>query len=166
MDGFEFAATLVKSLAWPLVAVAVLASFRIQIAGLVGKIASFKASKDGIEISTTMGEASMEVIGTVPAPEIQKEVEKKQVLKHGGNASGSYKLYANGVIVTRCMVSLSPGESSRQLVLPVAMVNEATSAQFIGDIQAKVVKLSQTGIDFEFAPSDVPRMIEVVVTGL
>ncbi len=114
----------------------------------------------------TMGETSKEVIGKDPAPQIEKEVQKKQILASGGSASGSYKLYANGVIVTRRMVTLSPGHSSHDLVLPIAMVNEATSVQFIGDIQAKVVKLNQTTIAFEFTPSNVERIVEVVVTGL
>ncbi len=165
MNGYEFIATLVKSLVWPLVALAVLHSFRIQIGTLVGKISSFKASKDGIELQT-MGEISKEVIGKDPSPEIEQQVEKKQILEKGGNASGSYKLYANGVIVTRRMVILSPGHSSHNLVLPVAMVNEATAVQFIGDIQAKVVKLSQTAVAFEFVPSNVERTVEIVVTGL
>ena len=113
-----------------------------------------------------MGETSKEVIGTDPPPEIEQEVEKKQILARGGNANGSYKLYANGVIVTRRMVTLSPGHSAHNLVLPIAMVNEATSVQFVGDIHAKVVKLNETSIAFEFAPSNVERMVEVIVTGL
>lgn len=165
MNGYEFIATLVKSLVWPLVALAVLHSFRIQLATLVGRISSFKASNDGIEFQT-MGEISKEVIGKEPSPETEQQVEKKQILESGVNASGSYKLYANGVIVARRKVTLSPGHSSHNLVLPVAMVNEATSVQFIGDIQAKVVKLSKGDVAFEFDPSKVERTVEIVVTGL
>ncbi len=111
MNGYEFIATLIKSLAWPLVALVVLHSFRIQIAALVGKISSFKASKDGIEFET-MGEISKEVIGKEPSPEIEHRLQKKQILEKGVNANGSYKLYANGVIVARKKVTLSPGQSS------------------------------------------------------
>ena len=165
MNGYEFIATLIKSLAWPLVALVVLHSFRIQIAALVGKISSFKASKDGIEFET-MGEISKEVIGKEPSPEIEHQLEKKQILEKGVNANGSYKLYANGVIVARKKVTLSPGQSSHNLTLPVAMVNEVTGVQFIGDIRAKVMASSQAAVAIEFDPSNVERTIEVVVTGL
>ncbi|WP_223434837.1 MULTISPECIES: hypothetical protein [unclassified Pseudomonas] len=164
MSGYELVAALASNLSWPVVALIVLISLRSQIAVAATRVATFKATKDGIEM--TMGETSKEVIGKDPAPQIEKEVQKKQILASGGSASGSYKLYANGVIVTRRMVTLSPGHSSHDLVLPIAMVNEATSVQFIGDIQAKVVKLNQTTIAFEFTPSNVERIVEVVVTGL
>ena len=70
------------------------------------------------------------------------------------------------MIVARRMVTLMAGESKRTIALPIAMVNDATSVQFIGDIQAKVVSLNRTVIVFEFALSDVEREIEVVVAGL
>ena len=164
LSEFELIAELAKSLSWPVVALLVLVSLRSQLATAVARVLSVKATKDGIEM--TMGETSKEVIGKETTPQIEQEMHKRQILASGGNASGSYKLFANGVIVTRRMVTLSPGHSSHSLVLPIAMVNEATSVQFIGDIQAKVMKLNQTTIAFEFVPSTVERTVEVVVTGL
>lgn len=165
MNGYELIATLVNSLVWPLVVIGVLGFFRAQFREFILKISSLKASRDGLELKT-MGETSKHVIGKVLPLSIEKEVEKKQILEQGENANGSYKLYANGVIVARRIITLQPGDSKRTFILPVAMVNAATSVQFIGDIQAKVVSLNQTIVNFEFAASDVEREIEVVVTGL
>ncbi|NMY73815.1 hypothetical protein [Pseudomonas sp. WS 5071] len=165
MNGYELVAALINNLVWPVVVIVVLFFFRDQFREFIGRISIFKASRDGLEVHA-MGEISKQVIGKSLPPNIVKEVERKQILEQGNNSNGSYTLYANGMIVARRMVTLMAGESKRTIALPIAMVNDATSVQFIGDIQAKVVSLNRTVIVFEFALSDVEREIEVVVAGL
>lgn len=165
MNGYELVASLINSLVWPVVVIGVLVFFRKQFRKFIRRISTFKASRDGIEVQT-MGKTSKQVIGKSLPPNIVKEVERKQILEQAKSSNGSYTLYANGMIVARSMVTLPPGESKRSITLPIAMVNEATSVQFIGDIQAKVVSLNRIFVTFEFARSDVEREIEVVVTGL
>ncbi|MEJ8867267.1 hypothetical protein [Pseudomonas jessenii] len=164
MNGYEFAATLVKSLAWPIVTLIVLYMCRGQISTIVDRIKLLKASKDGLEM--TMAEASKELISKEHTPAVEKRIKEEQTLERGTINGGVYALYANGVIVSRQKIKIPAGESSRHLVLPVAMVNEPTSIQFIGDIQANVQSLTNGSVSFKFDPSSSDRTVEVIVSGL
>jgi hypothetical protein len=164
LNGLELISKLVDSVAWPLVVIFVMYMLREHLWKIVDRLRTLKASKDGLEVD--MGEASKEVIGKELPPEKEKEVQQHQILASGENASGAYKLYSNGMIVARRKVTLLAGHTAHHLTFPVAMVNEATSVQFVGDAYAKVTSMNKYGVEFVFDQQLADRTIEIIITGL
>lgn len=167
MNGYEFAAAVVKSLSWPLVVFTIFVVLRKTLKALIERVNLLKASKDGFELN--MGQISKAILdgaGWGWEGRFDEEKKKRQILMSGSGQGGSFKLFANGIIVARRAVVLAPGSNSCQASYGLSMVHECTNVQFIGDVKVNVIKLDANLVTFTYEPSSSERTIELVATGL
>ena len=156
-----------KSISWPIVVFIIFVALRKTIKALIDRVNLFKASRDGIEVG--MGQMSKALLDGAAwgwEGRFDEEKKKRQILMSGSGSDGSFKLFANGIIVARRTVVLAPGSTSRQTSYGLSMVHECTSVQFIGDINAKITKMDANFVTFTYESSSSERTIELIATGL
>lgn len=161
---FQTFVALVNGVAWPTVVVFILVSLREPLAKMIGDIRLIKSPHFELE----MGEKSARVYGVSnPPPDVVKKLANEQIIKSTVVSGWKIKLYANGQIVIRSSsVTVKRGTTSHHLSFPFAMVNEATTVQIIGAIQARVTMLTINQLKFEYDYQTEDVSLEIVICGL
>lgn len=161
---FQTFVALVNGIAWPTVAVLVLVSLREPIVKLMGEIKTIKSPHFELE----MGEKSARVFGVENPPRaVVKKLADEQIVMSTVVSGWKIRLYANGQIVIRSSnVAVKRGSTSHHLTFPYAMVNEATTVQIIGSIQARVTMLTINQLKFEYEYLSEDINLEIVICGL
>jgi hypothetical protein len=173
LTSLEFIAALSGNISWPFVALVVLLVMYRPLIRIINNIRSIKHG----DTEVTLGEMSLSAWHRAKNPKndppVDSATNKKRdatkiepILESGENATGSYKLYRNGVIIQKLSATIPAGHGEKSLTLPMFMVNEITNIQFIGDIDARVMEMNQRGFSFLFTPSAHERKIKMIISGV
>lgn len=165
MGVLEFIATLVGHLAWPAIALVFIGVFYKPVGEFIQRSRKAHISKDGLLLEADAREY-LQVAKSEASPTVVTHVQLRSVVEKGVNANGAYTVYANKTIVARKSVSIKAGTTSLGVSLPIAMVNEILTVQFLGDVVGKVIATGKYHLDLKVDLSTVDRDIEIVVTGI
>lgn len=162
MGNLEFIVKLIEHAAWPSVLMIGVCLLRKPIAAVLSRLATLKHG----ETELTFSEINKKLIEGGTTPEEKKSLASHQVMAEHYGEHGYFKLYSNGFLVQKVTIHIKAGTSTHQVMLPLAFPNELLNAQFIGNIDVKVISREIGRLDISFTPSATDRAIEVIASGV
>ena len=162
METLEFIAKLVEFAAWPATVASLVFFLKKPISVALSRLASLKHG----DTELTFSEINKKLIEENPTPEQKKQLTSHQVISEKLGDYGYYKLYSNGLLVQKFTIHLRAGLTTQHAHFPITFPNELLNIQLIGDVTAKVTKLTIGGFDFSFEQSATNRSIEIIASGV
>ncbi len=146
MGTLEFVNSMTQTLAWPLLATALLFFYR-------NKLAEFALEMKGVKIQ-------VKLVKEGEAPGANKASLQ---IKH---ETSYYKLYSNGVLVQSMKLRIAPGTETLNLIYPITFPNELLSIQVIGQDVVWPTRASLGNCDLKISPSNQEREIQLKISGI
>lgn len=156
-------ADVVVGIAWPFITLVAIRVFAQPVKEAIARIKSADFSGGGARF---FFESFQRVVENKATKEEKEQVRVQSVVRSDENANGSYTLYSNRIIVARLKAELKPMTFSHSFTFPIAIPNEVTSIQIVGDVVGVVESLSLTSARIKYEATNTTRNIQIVVTAL
>ncbi|WP_065870012.1 hypothetical protein [Pseudomonas sp. 25 E 4] len=162
MGWLEFIEKAISHLVWPIIALTFITVFRKPVADLIPRLKSAKL----LGLEAVLADLPPKLVEHLDVKKLGAESPAARVISSYSNERFGFKLYSNGLMVQRLTLALQPGQTSAELLFPVAMINEPTSIQVLGVVNVNVESWRQGSCKITFPLSSDIRSVELVITGV
>jgi len=159
MSWLEFFSSVLKTIAWPSIIGVIAFIYRNKISTMIHRLISVKYK----DLDIKFAEVSKAMIDGNFSEKEKKEYQQLQIIY---DEPPFFRLYANGMLVQKIILSIKAYVSSSDVTFVVVFPNEVISIQPSGSIDIVVSNLTVSGCDLSYTSSTEDREVTLIVSGI